>query len=81
MEHKTTKVLDMTVDGIHIFCIFHYDEKTNPYHLFLSWYGYKDSEHCGRHRKQVARYQNFISVIEHIRNYMHVNHKGFTDVF
>lgn len=70
LEHKTQKVLDMTVDGLNIFCIFHYDETQNPYHLFCKWYEYHGDRDYGWHRKQVARYQNMIGVLDHIRNFV-----------
>lgn len=81
LERKTEKVLDMKVDGIRIYCVFHHDEKKNPYHLYCKWYEYNSETDFGYHTKQVARYQNYISVIEHIRNYMHKAHVGFKDVF
>jgi hypothetical protein len=80
-ERKTQKVLDMTVDGLRFYCVFHYHEKINPYHLYLMWYEYHSENDFGWHRKQVERYGNFISVIEHIRHYMHTNNIGFKDFF
>ena len=76
LKQKTGKMLDIRVEGYHLICIMHYDQKTNPYHLYLQW---RDDN--GNHLKQVARYGNFISVIEYIRIWMHNNDIGFIDVF
>ena len=74
MEKKSRKVLDLNIEGHNLSCVAYYDKK-NPYRLYLNWYD-------GRmHRKQVAAYGNFISVIEHIRAWMHNNHVGFKDCF
>ena len=73
LKQKTRKLLDMSVDGYNLICIVHYDQMTNPYHLYVKWYD------GTTHLKQVARYGNFISVVEHIRTWMHNNHIGFKD--
>ena len=73
-NQKTRKVLDLCVEGIWLECVF-MEGKTNPYRLYLSYYN------NGKHRKQVAAYGNFVSVLEHIRNYAHKAHWGFKDVF
>ena len=75
LKQKTQKVLDMGVDGYHIVCVVNHEQAVNPYHLYVKWYD------GASHMKQVARYQNFVSVIEHIRTWMHNNHIGFKDVF
>lgn len=75
LKQKTRKVLDVSVDGFNLICVVHYDQTTNPYHLYVKWYD------GGNKLKQVARYGNFISVIEHVRTWMHNNHIGFKDVF
>lgn len=75
LKQKTRKVLDISVEGYTLICVVHYDQMTNPYHLYMKWYD------GGPHLKQVARYGNFISVVEHIRAWMHDNHIGFKDVF
>lgn len=75
LKQKTRKVLDMGIEGYNLICVVHYEQKVNPYHLYIKWYD-------GKTRlKQVARYGNFISVIEHIRQWMHKEHIGFEDVF
>ena len=75
LKIKTHKVLDISVEGYNLICIVNYEQMTNPYHLYVKWYD-------GKIRlKQVARYGNFISVIDHIRTWMHNNHIGFKDVF
>ena len=75
MKQKTRKVLDMCVDGYNLICVVHYEQMTNPYHLYIKWYDVQT------HLKQVARYGNLISVVDHIRTWMHNNHIGFKDVF
>ena len=72
---KTHKVLDIEVEGFNLICIVHYDQKTNPYHLYVKWYDGKTN------LKQVARYQNFISVVDHVRQWMHNRHVGFKETF
>lgn len=75
LKQKTRKVLDMGVDGYNLICVVHYEQMTNPYHLYVKWY---DGQ---THLKQVARYGNLISVVEHIRTWMHNNHIGFKETF
>ena len=75
LKQKTRKVLDMDVDGYKLVCVVNYEQMKDPYHLYVKWY---DGQ---THLKQVARYGNFISVIEHIRTWMHNNNIGFVDVF
>jgi hypothetical protein len=74
LKQKTHKVLDIEVEGFKVVCVVHYEQATNPFHLYVKWYD------GGWKLKQVARYGNFISVIEHIRTWMHSNHIGFKDV-
>lgn len=75
LKQKTQKVLDIGVEGYNLICIVNYEQMNNPYHLYLKWYD------GGNHLKQLARYGNFISVIDHIRTWMHNNHIGFKDTF
>lgn len=75
LERKTMKVLDMNVEGINFVCILHFDEKTNPYHLYLRWYDGK------MRQKQIRRYQNFHSVICNIKQWMEKTGKGMQDIF
>ena len=69
---KSRKVLDICEEGLWIECVYKEGTK-DPYRLYVSWWD------CGKHRKQVAAYANFVSVIEHIRNYAHKAHWGFKD--
>lgn len=73
---KTRKVLDINIDGYNFICIFAVHQKRNPYRLCLRWY-----EDGGWHRKTLETYQNFISVIYHLKFFMEDKHIGFTDVF
>lgn len=73
-KQKSRKVLDLAVEGVWLECVLHYGKK-NPYRLYVcTW-------NCGKHRRQVAAYANFVSVLEHIRNYAHKAHWGFKDTF
>ena len=74
MERKTQKVLDICVEGVWLECVRH-NGKTNPYKLYRCWWD------CGKHRKKLAEYGNFVSVIEHIRQVCHKAHWGFQDTF
>ena len=75
LKQKTHKAFEMSVDGYRIVCVVHYDQKVNPYHLYLKWYD------GGFHVKQVARYCNLVSVICHIKEWMVSNHIGYKDPF
>ena len=72
-SQKTRKVLDISVEGVWLECILHLDTNKNPYKLYRCWYD------CGKHRKKLSEYQNFVSVIEHIRGVCHAAHWGFKD--
>lgn len=72
-SQKTRKVLDICVEGVWLECVLHMDSDKNPYKLYQAWW--KD----GKHRKKVAEYQNFVSIIEHIRAVCHAAHWGFKD--
>ena len=73
---KTQNVLDMTVDGLHIYCIKHFEDKANPYRLYCKWYYYNGDRDYGYHTKQVAKYPNMVNVIDHIRNFVYNQQKG-----
>jgi len=73
LKQKTHKVLDIEVEGFNVVCVVHYEQMKDPYHLYVKWY---DGAY---HLKQVARYGNFISVVDHIRTWMHEKHIGFKD--
>ena len=74
-DQKTQKVLDICVEGVWLECIRHNDTNHNPYKLYRCWWN------CGKHRKKIQEYQNFVSVIEHIRGFCHAAHWGFKDGF
>ena len=74
-ERKTMKVLDICVEGVWLECIMDRRTDRNPYKLYHCWW--KD----GKHRKKLAEYQNFVSVIEHIRGACHAAHWGFKESF
>ena len=57
------KVLDINEDGLHLVCIKDTDAKGNPYRLYQVYY--KD----GWHRKQLAKYENFASIMYHIAEF------------
>ena len=46
----------MTVDGLHIYCIKHFEDNANPYRLFCKWYYYNGDRDYEYHTKQVAKY-------------------------
>lgn len=60
---KTMKVLDIHNGPIRYHCIKQLDVSINPYRLYrLEW-------REGRwHKKQIARYQDFQSVVWHVYN-------------
>lgn len=70
---KTRKCMEINVEGICIVCIFDLRTGRNPYKLYLKWYDGKT------HRKKVAEYENFMSVLDHLRNYGFKTHWGFMD--
>ena len=72
-EQKTRKVLDINVEGKHFICIFFENVKVNPYHLYEKWYD------NGWHKKQIEAYGNFVSVLDHLRNYATWNEWGYKD--
>lgn len=53
------KVLDICDDGIHLVCVKDEECRNNPYKLYKVWWDH------GRHRKQIAAYQDFTSVLYH----------------
>lgn len=78
---KTEKVMDIKVEGRWFVCVLHHDVKVNPYHLYEKVYEYHGDRNYGWHRKQLEKYGNFISVIEHIRHLMYSQNVGFKDSF
>jgi hypothetical protein len=75
LKQKTHKVLDIEVEGFNIVCVVHYEQATNPFHLYVKWY---DGKWC---LKQLARYQNFFSVVCAVKDWMQDRHIGFGDCF
>ena len=71
---KTKKVLDLCVEGLWLECVFKAGA-TNPYRLYVT------TLDGGKHRRQVAAYANFVSVIDHIQRFAHGAHWGFKDTF
>lgn len=57
MEAKTSQVLSVSCGGRHFVCIFYCDSLVNPYKLYCKWYDH------GWHRKKVAEYGDFSSVL------------------
>ena len=53
------KVLDIRLDGKHIECI-RTDDRYNPFRVYLK---------TVNHRRQIAKYGDFLSVIYFLRNY------------
>lgn len=53
------KVIDVRLDGKHIECI-QTDDKDNPFRIYLK---------NANHRRQVAKYGDFLSVIYFLRDY------------
>ena len=70
---KTRKCMEICVEGICVVCIFDLRTRRNPYKLYLKWYDGKT------HRKKVAEYGNFISILDHLRNYAIRTDWGFKD--
>lgn len=52
------KVLDICLDGFHIVCI-RTSDKYNPFRVYKV---------CGNHRRQIAKYGEFLSVICFIKD-------------
>lgn len=75
LKQKTEKVMDIGIEGTRFICIFNHTQKTNPYHLYMQVWD------NGRKLRQVERYGNLISVVDHIRYWMVKNNKGFIDTF
>lgn len=69
---ESFKVLDLTADGKSFFCVYTKGDK-NPYRLYRKWWN------NGWHRKQVARYANFASVLFWLTDYSESNHWGYRD--
>ena len=75
MEKRTQKVLDICVEGVWLECVLDYKAKQNPYKLYRSWWDQ------GKHRKKLAEYANFVSVVEHINGICHATNWGFKESF
>ena len=57
---KTRKILDICEHGKHFICIKDVSTNRNPYKFYETWWN------AGWHRKLLARYQDFDSVLMHI---------------
>ena len=75
LKQKTHKVLDIEVEGFNLVGVVHYEQAQNPFHLYVKWYDGKTN------LKQVARYQNFFSVVCAVKDWMQDKHIGFADCF
>lgn len=53
------KVLDIRLDGFHIVCIMYKEDKRNPFRVYRV---------TAEHRRQIAKYADFISVLSFIRD-------------
>lgn len=73
MGSKTMKVLDVCVERVHFVCIMDKQTNRNPYKVYNVWYN------GGYHRRKLAEYGNFVSVIEFLRQYAHNAHWGFAE--
>ena len=71
MERKTQKILDMTACGFRIYCVKHMTDPKTPYRLYCKWYYYNGDRDYGYKTKQIAKYPEYINVIDHIRNFMY----------
>ena len=60
MTPKTRKVLTINENGLHLECIKDMTTNRNPYRLYSIWFD------TGWHRKEIARYQDFTSILWHI---------------
>ena len=77
----TQRVLNMTIDGVCIYCIFHHDNDKTPYYLYCKWYYYNGDRDYGYKTKLIAKYSSMLNVIDHIRNFLYNQIKGgATDV-
>lgn len=57
--NKTHKIMDIRLDGVHIECI-RVSDKPNPYRIYRLAAG---------HKKQIAKYSDFLSVIYFIKEF------------
>ena len=57
------QVLEINENGLHIVCIKD-DDKSNKYRLYKVWW------EQGKHRKQIAKYDDFESILWHIHQLM-----------
>lgn len=57
------KIMDINEQGIHLVCIKDTDAKGNPYRLYQITYD------NGWHRRMIAKYENFASIMYHIAEF------------
>lgn len=74
-QTKTVKVLDICCEGLHLVCIMNKETNHNPYTLYNVWYN------NGYHRKKLVAYQNFVSVIEFVRQFCFSSGFGFAESY
>jgi len=58
---KTVKVMEINDGGLHLVCIKNNTTDCNPYRLYKVWWD------KGWHRKQIAKYGDFRSIICDVR--------------
>lgn len=71
---KTTKCLDITVEGRHFVCTFTPAQR-NPYQLYSKWY------EQGWHKRKLVEYANFYSVLCWLKEYAERYTWGWKDYF
>lgn len=54
---KTRKVMNIEANGVWLTCIYRYDAKMNKYYLYQNWWD------GGEHKRLVAKFANFQSVL------------------
>ena len=64
---KTIKVLDIC-DYVHLVCIKDLTTNCNPYRLYLVYRSLDKYGYPANHKKQLAAYQDFASVICHVKD-------------
>lgn len=72
---KTTKCLDITVEGRRFVCTFTPSRKYNVYQLYEKWWDQ------GWHQRKLEEYANFASILCWLKDYAFRQGWGFRDVF
>lgn len=64
MESKTRQVMDIREDGKHFKCVYNAADKYNPYRVYkIVWELSKDGYGMREHKKLIAKYGDFRSVL------------------